>query len=302
MDLNKLNAFYQTVQAGSISQAQLPLSASVVSRHIKDLEEYYGVSLFSRVNGKLKLSPQGEILAKQAKRIFFEIDETKRKLENEKANPSHDLTIITPNFWASGVVIHYIRRFLDAYPEMKVRIVSDDRNPEFSFKEEVAILPFIPKQENCIKKFLLSFNLKLYASKSYLEKFGIPKSVEDLEHHRLIASSTRGDFFQDINWHLRLCNKELKPYLVADHLFSAVSEGLGITTLSQENVHLKGCDFLQEVLPDVRGPSVNAYLIYPEFLKDSPGVQLFKKFLDEVIAETDGLKNLNLPSNFGQRI
>lgn len=286
MDLNKLNAFYKTVQAGSISQAQLPISASVVSRHIKDLEEHFGVSLFSRVNGKLTLTPAGEILAKQAERIFFAIDDTTRKLEREKANPSHDLTIITPNFWASGVVIHYIKRFLDAYPEMTVRIVSDDRNPEFSFKEEVAILPYIPKQDNCIKKFLLSFNLKLYASKNYLEQFGTPNTVDDLQHHRLIASSTRSDFLQDINWHLRLCgNKELKPYLIADHLFSAVSEGLGITTLAAENVHLKECDHLQEVLPDVKGPSVNAYLIYPEFLKDSPGVVLFKKFLDEVIEE-----------------
>lgn len=292
MDLNKLNAFYKTAQAGSIAQAKLPLSPSVVSRHIKDLEEYFSVSLFTRANGKLILSPSGEILLKQAEKIFFEIDETKRKFEEEKSNPTNHLTVITPNFWASGVVIHFIKRFLQEHPGMKVRIVSDDRNPEFSFKEEVAILPYVPKQGNCIKKFLMSFNLKLYASKRYLEQFGAPKTVEDLEHHRLIASSTRGDFLQDINWHLRLCSpKELKPYLVADNLFSAVSEGLGITTLAQENVHLKDCDYLEEVLPDVRGPSVNAYLIYPEFLKDSPRIQLFKKFLDDIVAETNGLKN-----------
>lgn len=291
MDLNKLYAFYKTAKAGSISQAQLSLSASVVSRHIKDLEEFYGVSLFSRAGGRLSLTPAGEILEKQAERIFFEIDDTKRKLDEEKSNPSHHLTIITPNFWASGVIIHYIRRFLDAYPGIKVSIVSDDRNPEFSFKEEVAILPFVPKQENCIKKFLMSFNLKLYASKAYLEKYGVPKRVEDLEHHRLIASSTRGDFLQDINWHLRLLSpKELKPYLVVDNLISAVSEGLGISTLAQENVYLKEFDNLEQVLPDIQGPSVNAYLIYPEFLKDSPRILLFKKFLDNIIAESQGLK------------
>ncbi len=292
MDFNKLNAFYRTAQAGSIAQARLPLSPSVVSRHIKDLEEFFGVSLFTRVNGKLSLTASGEILLKQAERIFFEIDETKRKLDEEKSNPTNQLTIITPNFWASGVVIHFIHRFLEQHPGMKVRIVSDDRNPEFSFKEEVAILPYVPKQGNCIKKFLMSFNLKLYASKRYLEEFGTPKSVADLEHHRLIASSTRGDFLQDINWHLRLCSpKELKPYLVADNLFAAASEGLGITPLAQENVYLKNCDYLEEVLPEIRGPSVNAYLIYPEFLKDSPGVQLFKKFLDDIVAETNRLAN-----------
>lgn len=295
MDFNKLFAFYQTAKAGSISQAQLSLSASVVSRHIKDLEEYYGVSLFMRGSGKLILTPAGKILEKQAERIFFEIDETQRKLQEEKNNPSHELTIITPNFWASGVIIHYIKRFLDAYPGIHVSIVSDDRNPEFSFKEEVAILPYVPKQENCIKKFLMSFNLKLYASKNYLEKHGIPNTVQDLAQHRLIASSTRSDFLQDINWHLRLCEGH-RPYLVVDNLFSAVSEGLGISTLAAENVHLRESDNLQEVLPEVRGPSVNAYLIYPEFLKDSPRVQLFKKFLDDVLAESNGLKTYRHPS------
>jgi DNA-binding transcriptional LysR family regulator len=292
MDLNKLNAFYQTAKAGSIAQAELSLSASVISRHIKDLEEYFGVSLFSRVNGKLYLNSSGEILFKQAGRIFFEIDETKRKINEEKAHPINDFTIITPNFWTSGIIIHFIQRFLDEHPGMNVRIVSDDRNPEFSFKEEVAILPYVPKEGHCIKKFLMSFHLKLYASKKYLEQFGVPQSVKDLRNHRLIASSARSDFLEDINWHLRLLNPtELKPYLVVDNLFFAASEGLGITSLAQENTYLKGCNSLEEVLPGIQGPSFNAYLIYPEFLKDSPRVILFKKFLDQIMMETNQLKN-----------
>lgn len=288
VDINKLKAFYFAAKAGSLSAPNIGISPSVVSRHIKDLEAHYDCQLFHRVGGKLELSQFGEILADEAEKIFFNIKVAQRKIEDAKTIPTSHFTVITPNFWASGVVIRYINRFLEKHPNIRVDIVSDDRNPEFTFQEEVAILPYVPKNINAVKKFLMSFNLKLFASKDYIKKFGMPACVEDLAQHRMVASSARSDFLQDLNWHLKLTKNELTPFIKVDNLLYAAIEGLGITTLAKENVFLKKSD-LVEILPEINGPSVNAYFIYPEFLRESPTLTLFKNYLDEIIAETDHL-------------
>ncbi|TAN56204.1 MAG: LysR family transcriptional regulator, partial [Rhodospirillales bacterium] len=65
--------------------------------------------------------------------------------------------------------------------------------------------------------------------------------------------------------------------------FKAVMAGVGLAALpeyiSQEANHLV------EVLPELEGPPIEAYFVYPEELKNSKRIAVFRDFLLRKIAE-----------------
>ena len=65
---------------------QLCLTQPAVSHHISQLEEEFGVSLFIRGKGNLKLTPEGEMVVKYAKRMAALYDRLLINLTSSKRN------------------------------------------------------------------------------------------------------------------------------------------------------------------------------------------------------------------------
>src|SRR5262249_39585457 len=139
-------------------------------------------------------------------------------------------------------------------------------------KSDVAIRPYIPHQPEYIQRYLTTFNLRIYASPEYLKKFGEPKTPEDLDHHRLLVfGSDTAHPYGNINWllHLGTRNDEPRvPYLrinLGPGLQQMAEAGLGIVALSQEYPAIHTSN-LVNILPDIQGPSVDIYYVYPKSL------------------------------------
>lgn len=76
INYNKLYYFYVITLRGSMNQAaqQLDISQPVLSKAVKDLEAFFGVTLFDREKRNLMLTPAGETLRRECVRIFSEED------------------------------------------------------------------------------------------------------------------------------------------------------------------------------------------------------------------------------------
>lgn len=72
VNYNKLYYFYIITLRGSMNQAaqQLYISQPALSKSVKDLEAFFGVSLFDREKRNLMLTPAGETLRRECVRIF----------------------------------------------------------------------------------------------------------------------------------------------------------------------------------------------------------------------------------------
>ena len=72
VNYNKLYYFYIITLRGSMNQAaqQLYISQPALSKSVKDLEAFFGVSLFDREKRNLMLKPAGETLRRECVRIF----------------------------------------------------------------------------------------------------------------------------------------------------------------------------------------------------------------------------------------
>lgn len=292
MDWNKLKIFYYVSKHENVSNAakELNISQSSLSRHIIHLEERLELQLFERKSTGLRLTKKGKILYETVQKIMEELDTTQHFLREAPSDIEGILKVEATNSLVNSWLVYYLGEFNTRYPEINLRVIGDDHLlPPDKTQLEVSLRPLIHHpQEDLIQDYLMTWQQKLYAHPSYLSNFGFPKDIKELENHRLLSFGEEEDVakpYDEVNWLLRLSSKPIKPYMCINSsygLFLAAEAGLGIVSLSQESPLLR-TSRLVPVLPDVMGPKIDIYYIYPKALSDFKRISVFKEFLKEII-------------------
>jgi DNA-binding transcriptional LysR family regulator len=293
MDWDKLRVFHAVAEAGSFTHAgdALNLSQSAVSRQISGLEESLQVPLFHRHARGLILTEQGELLYRTARDVFAKLSMTEAMLSESKDRPKGPLKVTTTVAFGSSWLTPRIKEFLELYPEITLSLLVDDGELDLSMREaDVAIRMTPPRQPDLVQRHLLTVRSHAFASPEYLKKHGVPTRPEDLDEHRLIVY---GDDARPpavtINWLLESGAKpgaERRPILKVNNvngIYRAVQSGLGIGSIP--NYMLLETSELVRVLPELSGPTVEAYFVYPEELRPSKRIAVFRDFLIRKVAE-----------------
>lgn len=291
---NRLTAFYQTARFGNIKHAcaKLNIDQSTLSRTIQSFEESLGFKLFNRVPQGVVLTKQGEILFSVVEKVLFDIDAALIMANEEGELAKGTLTVATTVALASLWLVQMIPGFLEEYPDIELYIIGDDERLNLKAREaDVLIAPFIKDSPDLIQTYLFSCCLQLYASPEYLERFGCPQSIDDLDNHRLITFGT-GTIrpYSDIDWVLRTglpSGVVRKPYLSINSSKGAsqlAEQGLGIVALSDEFPHIDKLN-LVKILPEVRGPVIDLYYTYPMSLQQSKRVKVMGDYLEKHIPD-----------------
>jgi DNA-binding transcriptional LysR family regulator len=293
MDWDKLRVFHAVAEAGSFTHAgeALNLSQSAVSRQISALEESLSVPLFHRHARGLILTEQGDLLYRTAREVFSKLAMTEAMLTESKDRPKGPLKVTTTVAFGSAWLTPRVREFLDLYPEIEISIVVDDAELDLSMREaDVAIRMSPPRQPDLVQRHLMTVRVHLYASPEYLKKHGTPRRAEELDQHRLViyGDESRAPI-SNINWVLESGLKpghERRPILQVNNtygLFRAVSSGLGIAALP-DYVAVEAPELVR-ILPELTGPPVEAYFVYPEELRSSKRISVFRDFLIRKVTE-----------------
>lgn len=286
MDWDKLRVFHAVAEAGSFTHAgeMLNLSQSAVSRQISTLEEAIGVMLFHRHARGLILTEQGEILARTTSDFFSKLSFTTAKIRDSKERPWGPLRVTTTVAYGSIWLTPRIKDFLETYPEIDLSLVLTDDELDLSMRQaDVAIRVRPPTQPDIIQRQLMKVHYRIYASPEYLKKYGIPTTPDQLDEHRLIIyGEDAAPPVSNLNWLLELgtTKKERRPALKVNNIygiFRAVRSGLGIGALP--DYMSRDAQNLVRVLPEIEGPSFDTYFAYPEELKQSKRIGVFRDFL-----------------------
>ena len=287
MDWDKLRIFHAVAQAGSFTHAgeELALSQSAVSRQVSSLEDELGVSLFHRHARGLILTEQGELLYSTAHDVFGKLAIAKAMLADSKAKPSGDLRVTTTVGFGSTWLTPRIREFLELYPDISLSLICEDRELDLAMREaDVAIRLSAPTQPDLVKRRLLTVHNHIYATRDYIERHGEPEKVEDLDKHAIVVyGSEAPPSLRNVNWLLNFGSKphtRRRPVLQVNNIYGlvlAVESGLGIAALPDYMVH--GNNSLIRVLPDIEGPSFDTYFVYPEELRNTKRIGVFRDFL-----------------------
>lgn len=293
MDWDKLRVFHAVAEAGSFTRAgeALNLSQSAVSRQISSLEESLSVTLFHRHARGLIVTEQGELLFRAVREVFAKLAMAEAQLTESKERPKGTLKVTATIGLGSTWLAPRIGEFIEIYPDVAVDLVLDDQELDLSMREaDVGIRLLPPRQPELIQRHLMTVHNYIYAAPSYLKRFGTPRSVDDLEHHKIIVygEETRPPI-PTINWLLTVGGREDRPrgpVLTVNNAYAilrVVQSGLGLAGLGE--FMAAETPGLVRVLPEIQGPRVDAYFVYPEELRNSKRIQVFRDFLLRKVSE-----------------
>ncbi|MBI1251221.1 MAG: LysR family transcriptional regulator [Alphaproteobacteria bacterium] len=292
MDWGKLKTFHFAAETGSLTAAaeRLGVSQSAVSRQIAALEEAIGVPLFQRHARGLLLTGPGMALRELTREMSAAAVIAESTLKDAREKVIGELKVTAPVAFGSTWLAPRLVNFSDAYPETRVHLMLDDREYDLlKLEAECAVRLWAATHADLIQRKILSVHVSLYASPAYLERHGTPKSVEDLDHHRIIAYQTQGaSGMRDLDWALRAGREDARqrtPTLEINNVYGmlrAVESGFGIASLP--DYMARGSKGVVKVLPDLAGPDFEVFFIYPSDLKRSKRIAAFRQFLIEQAA------------------
>ena len=293
MDWDKLKIFHAVAEAGSFTNAtiNLNLSQSAISRQIQSLEQDLKVQLFERHARGLTLTENGEYVFKTAHEVISKLKEVETSLGDQKNKPTGKLTITTVRSFGTHWLTPRIQEFMRLNPEIEIELVFDDKELDLSTRQaDIGIFMRRPKQLNYIQKKLVDIKYYVYGSNKYLEKFGMPKTVADLNKHKFISYG-RGAPSPVFNpdWALKVGNKDdkkRKPIMKVNSVYGlllAVQSGVGLAALP-DYITMSVPNIIR-VLPKVEGPKTEAHFVYPQSLKNVARVIAFRNFLYSKISK-----------------
>jgi DNA-binding transcriptional LysR family regulator len=148
-----------------------------------------------------------------------------------------------------------------------------------------------PRQPDLIQRQILQVRTHVYGSRDYLREFGYPQQPEDLDHHRLVVyGETQPLPVTTINWLLEVGSQpghQRQPAFTVNNLYGmylAVQGGLGLANLPDYMVPSESNLVL--VLPEISSPPTQCYFVYPEEMRHSKRIEVFREFLLRKVAET----------------
>jgi DNA-binding transcriptional LysR family regulator len=287
LDWDKLRVFHAAADAGSFTHAAqtLRLSQSAISRQVSALEHDVGVPLFHRHARGLVLTEQGEMLYRTAHDVLMKLEAIKSRLSETKDRPSGILRVTTTVGLGAGWLTDRLPEFLDLYPEIQLQLVLANEELDLTMRQaDCAIRLRQPQQPDLIQRRLFTVHFHLYASASYVAKFGKPETVADLKTHRIVTFGVPvPSHLSELNWlemvgdfedGQRIATLQINDLL---SIKRAVERGAGIAMLPDYAIEKDSG--LVQLLPETEVPSFDTYFCYPDAMRNQAKLHVFRDFV-----------------------
>lgn len=197
IDINRsreMMVFVHVVEQGGFSAAakMCRMTPSAVSKLIARLETRLSARLVNRSTRRFQLTPEGCAFYERATRILADIEDAERNAgAGERAFGRVRLT--TSASYAIHILAPILPDFLDLYPDITLDIVQTDTVVDLlSERTDVAVRAGPLKNSSLVARKLGETPSVIAAAPGYLNRFGVPDTIADLErHHRLSFGYSR---------------------------------------------------------------------------------------------------------------
>ena len=287
MDWDKIRIFLNVAEAGSFTRAgdDIGLSQSAVSRQISALERELKAPLFHRHARGLILTEQGDLLFRAARDMKLRLENTRARLVATSERPSGDLRVTTTVGLGTSWLSQRVSEFLDLYPDVRIELVLTNEELDLAMREaDIAIRMRRPAQPDLIQRRLFTVHYHAFASPDYVKRFGEPKTIADLDEHRLVSFGGNEPSYLLATHYLASIGREgdeRRPvHFTVNNitaLHKAMEAGVGVGILPDYAVD--GNESLVQVLRESEMPTMESYLVYAEEMRSVARVQAFRDFL-----------------------
>jgi DNA-binding transcriptional LysR family regulator len=259
------------VEAGSLSAAgrKLGMPLATVSRKISELEKHVKARLLSRSTRQLTLTDAGRDYVAACKRILEDVNEAERAASGEYSAAKGDLVITAPIVFGRLHVLPITAEFLEAYPEIDVRLALGDRvvnllEDHVDLALRIGELP----DSSLIAKRVGTIRYVVCASPKYFAERGVPKSLHDLAVHQCV---TFGALMSPDSWVFRVNGADVSVPIhsrlivnTAEAAIDAAIAGVGVTRVfSYQMEDARRAGLLRVALREFESAPIPVSLVYP---------------------------------------
>jgi DNA-binding transcriptional LysR family regulator len=189
---DNMRVFAKVVESGSFTgaAARLGISASMVSQHVKELEERLGARLLNRTTRKVSLTETGRAYYERCTRLLADLEETEQAVSDMHAAPRGELRInATPSFGILQLA-PAIADFTARFPGISVELMLSERPVDliaegFDVAVRVEELP----DSSLIARQLAPCRIVVCGAPSYFERQGVPRTPADLTNHNCLTAA-----------------------------------------------------------------------------------------------------------------
>jgi len=290
--LQAMQVFTRVVDTNSFTRAAetLDMPRASVTTIIQNLEAFLGTRLMHRTTRRLSLTPDGAAYYERCVRILAEVEETEASFQSGNRKPHGKLRVDMPGSIGRLIVIPSLCEFHDRYPDIDLQLGLSDR-PVDLLQEGVDCVVRVGalQDSSMVARRIGLFEGVSCGAPAYLEKHGMPRTLEDLEgHHAVNYFSSRTG--RVIDWAFLVDGKEVEVKLKskvsvndADAYVTCGLEAFGLIQPARFMVlpQLRAGE-LVEVLPDFKPLPMPISVVYPHSRHLSPKVRVFVDWIAEV--------------------
>ncbi len=288
MQWEGISEFVNVAETESFTQAakKMIISTAQVSRQVSALEKRLDTKLFYRTTRKVSLTEEGRVFFQHCRSVLDGLDEAERAITNLQSKPHGKIKLTAPITYGEQQIMPLVNDFMKIYGD--VEVYANLSNQTVDLIEEgydLAIRLGRLADSTMMAKKLGKRTNYVCASPAYLNKFGIPHSLSELNKHSCLLGTL--DY-----WHFRDAGKEKNirvtgrlRYNSGYSLVDASLKGLGIVQLPDYYVqHYLQNGELITLLDNYREPDEGIWAVYPHNRHLSPKIRLLVDYLSDHIA------------------
>ena len=260
LDWNQLKAFLETAETGSLSAAarKLGLTQPTLSRQVAAIEQSMGVTLFERVGKSMALTPTGLDLLEHARAMGAAADALSLAATGSSQAVRGVVSVSATDVVSSVLLPPLVKKLHDQEPGIAIDVIPSNALSDLLRREaDIAIRHVKPEQPDLIARLIREATAYFYASESWVNAHGHPRSAEDAARLSFVGSDRSGQYLGYLRTHgLPLSEANFSCY--ADHSvahWALVRQGMGIGVMMEEiALATPGMVRVLDDLPPVRFP------------------------------------------------
>ncbi|WP_105402158.1 LysR family transcriptional regulator [Neorhizobium sp. T7_12] len=190
MNWDDVRMFLAVARTGQILAAsrRLGVNHATLGRRVTALEEDLRTRLLIRRTNGCELTAEGEVFFRAAERMETEMLAAQASTGRIDAAIAGTVRIGAPDGFGVSFLASRLGRLTRRHPELRLQLVPVPRSFSLSQREaDIAITIERPEQGRLVSSKLTDYTLGLYASKTYLDQAGTPRTVEALKSHPRIG-------------------------------------------------------------------------------------------------------------------
>ncbi len=230
---DEIRTAFQVARLGTVSGAAdvLGVHHATVIRHIDALEKRLGTKLFQRHARGYTPTEAGQDLLSVAQATDDQFIQLAGRIKGRGESVSGEL-IVTSIAGIADLLTPVMISFQDKWPEVRVRLLTDMRIFRLDYGEaHVAIRAGVAQEEqDNVVQPLVRLRAGLYAARSYVDRFGHPRSEAEFEGHRFVSADLATNRAPFHRWLRSVVQPEQIVYAATEPaaLEQAVVDGAGI--------------------------------------------------------------------------